>query len=273
MRVLVGIDLRASGHEWLVQRAGSYAERLEAQVDLVYLLGAAKEEARHRTALQALLDALPKAVRGSPRVEAMDPADGLVELSVDYELMVVGSREPPALERMLRGPMATRVLRGARCPVLVPRSEGEPGTPPRLLVGIDVEGPDPGRVLAMAGWWAEHLKGAIDPLYVESSRLPHIADRSVREAAEREWAALRAPKVKRLQALLDDHVAEGHRGKPVLKSGEPEDVLVQLSADYDVILVGNRDREGLARLLLGAVGNQVVRRADSDVISLPTSVS
>jgi hypothetical protein len=35
MRALVGVDLQATGHEWLVERASLYAERLGAALDLV----------------------------------------------------------------------------------------------------------------------------------------------------------------------------------------------------------------------------------------------
>lgn len=271
MGVLVGIDLRVSGHEWLVSRAGAYALQIGTQVDLVYLLGDSAEAPGQRQALARLLEGLPEPARGRARIEAMDPAQGLVDLSEGYALMVVGSREPPALERLLKGPMATRVLRKTRCPVLVPRGERPPGSGARFIVGVDVSGPDPERILQMSARWAEGFGGTLDALYVDAGGLPHISDRSVREAAEREWAALRAPKITRLKAMMERVVPAGCRGGTVLRRGEPEDVLVQLSTEYDGLLVGNRDREGLARFVLGAVAAQVVRRASCDVLSLPTA--
>lgn len=271
MGVLVGIDLRAGGHEWLVARAGAYALQIGTQVDLVYLVGDGTEEPGQREALLQLLASLPPRARGRARIEAMEPAQGLVDLSGGYDLMVVGSREPPALERLLKGPMATRVLRKTLCPVLVPRGETPPGPGARLIVGVDVSGPDPERILQMSARWAEHFEGTLDALYVDAGGLPHISERSVREAAEREWVALRAPKIARLKAMMERVVPERCRGGTVLRRGEPEDVLVQLSTEYDVLLVGNRDREGLARFVLGAVAAQVVRRASCDVLSLPTA--
>ncbi|HHO52837.1 MAG TPA: universal stress protein, partial [Deltaproteobacteria bacterium] len=241
------------------------------QVDLVYLVGNDSETSGQRDALNALLQDLPEAVRGRARIESMEPAQGLVDLSGGYDLMVVGSREPPALERLLKGPMATRVLRKTLCPVLVPRGELPPGPGARFIVGVDVSGPDPERILQLSAVWAERFSGTLDALYVDAGGLPHISDRSVREAAEREWAALRAPKIARLRAMMERVVPEGCRGGTILRRGEPEDVLVQLSTEYDVLLVGNRDREGLARFVLGAVAAQVVRRASCDVLSLPTA--
>ncbi len=271
LRTLVGIDLRILGHDWLVARAGQYSQRMGAVVDLVYFLGGQAEEPGQRERLDRLMASLPEALRGRVRLEPRDPTQGLIDLSGDYQLMVVGSREPPALERLLKGPMATRVMRKSLCPVLVPRGERGPDHDPRLLVGVDVGGLDPERVLGMCAFWAHHLGGRLDAMYAEEGHLPRITDHVVREAAEREWAALRAPKLDRLRALLEVAVPEAHRGEALLRRGEPEDVITQLSPDYDVVFVGNRDREGLARFIMGAVAAQLVRRATCDVMVLPTA--
>jgi nucleotide-binding universal stress UspA family protein len=274
MRALVGIDLRIADHDWLLERAGAYAQRLGATVDLVYLQveGADVEVPMRR--LEGLLASLPEGVRGRARVEAASsPEEGLVQLTAEYDLMVVGNREPRALERLLKGPMASRVLRQARCPVLVPRGDDPPAEGARVLVGIDLRGIAPGRVLEMAGTWARHLGGRLDALYAVAGRLPHIPDKSVREAAEREWDKRQEPLKRELEELMIDYLPEEVRGEALLARGEAEDVLVSRSSEADVVLVGNREREGLARLLLGAVAQQVVRRADCDVISLPTALT
>lgn len=272
MRALVGIDLRISGHDWLLGRATAWAQRLGATIDLVFLQGEGEDAEAPRGRLEAMLAGLPDDVRGRARVEtASSPEEGLIQLTGDYDLMVVGNREPRALERLLKGPMATRVLRQARCPVLVPRGELPPAERPKLLVGVDLRGIAPGAVLEMAGEWARLLGGEVDALYAVAGRLPRIPDATVREAAEREWMQRQEPLLHELEALMERHLGAGERGTALLRRGEAEDVLVALSSDHDVVLVGNRDREGLARLLLGAVATQVVRRAECDVISLPTA--
>ncbi len=270
MAVLVGVDLRSPGHGWLLGRAARYASALGTTIDLVYFSGPGEPRPEDRQQLADLLEDLPEGCRGRASVEAAPPAEGLLALSRDYDLLVVGSRELPALVRLLRGPMATRVLRSAACPVLVPRGEHGLGASPRLLVGVDVAGEAPERLLSLAARWVAALGGTLDALYVDSAGLPQIADRSVREAAERQWRARSAPLLAKLEALLET-VPAAQRGKGIIEAGNPEDVLSTKSADYDVTFVGNRDRVGLSRLLLGAVGDLVVRRACSDVISLPTN--
>lgn len=260
MRALVGIDLRASGHEWLVDRAGLYAEGLQASVDLVHFHGGDGEAPDHRSRLQELLARVPAERRGTARLDPRSAEEGLVAASGEYELVVMGSREPPALERLLHGAMATRVLTHALCPVLVPRGERPAATSPRLLVGVDVEGPAPANVLRWADKWASWLGGTVHLAYAASA---HRGD----------WMAVRDGYRAKLETLLEQHVTEPHRGAPTVRRGEPEELLITMSQDYDLVLVGNRERAGLARFVLGSVAGGIVRRAACDVMCLPTATS
>ena len=274
MRIAVGIDLRTTGHGWLVERAGAWARALEGQVDLVYF-STGGDDATHAQRLDVLLATLGPNQRGEAKVIAgAAPAEGLVKLSRSHDLLVVGSREPAALERWLLGPMATRVLRHAEAAVLVPRREAPPPDSPRLLVGVDVTEPETAAVvLGIASSWAQRLGGTLDALFAVTSALPPIADKAVREKAEREWTARNERERHRLERLLEEHVPQEHRGTARIGRGEPDDALIAASADYDLIMVGNRDREGLAQLVLGTVAQRVVRTAHSDVLSLPTAAA
>lgn len=255
MRMVVGLDLRAVEHEWLLERSTVYAERMNARIDLVYCTETPDPSFEQQ--LRRLLERIPEAHRGQPLVDPHPPAEGLVELSRACDLLVVGSREPLALDRILRGPMAARVLRTAVSPVLVPRGERAPMPNPRMLVGVDIEGPAPTAVLRWADRFAAAMQGTVHVVYAAQAHRGDFASTRDRITAE-------------LQALLDAHIGEDRRGAAVVRRGDPEEVLVQVSAEYDLVLVGNRDREGLARLVLGAVAGTIVRRAQCDVISFPT---
>lgn len=257
MRVVVGIDLRAQEHDWLVERSTVYAKRLGVRLDFVYCAGG-PETPEMRARLDAILAAVPEEHRGGGIVIPDSPADGLVALSREVDMLVVGSREPLAIDRLLRGPMAARVLKQAHCPVLVPRGERAPGVNPRLLVGVDVEGPAPTAVLKWADRWAEHLHGTVHILYAAQAHRGDFAQ--TRDAIQAQ-----------LEGMLAAHVGAERRGNAVVKRGEPEEVLISTSDDYDLLLVGNRDREGLARIVLGAVAGMIVRRAQCDVLSIPTA--
>jgi nucleotide-binding universal stress UspA family protein len=47
-------------------------------------------------------------------------------------------------------------------------------------------------------------------------------------------------------------------------------VLVRVSHEYDLIVVGSRPRPGLSGVVFGSVASQLVREADCDILTLPT---
>ncbi|MEO0606160.1 MAG: hypothetical protein AAF211_32320, partial [Myxococcota bacterium] len=68
MGVLVGVDLPAGGHEWLVRRAGDYARRMGTTVDVVYFVTSGEDAPTHLPALHTYLEEVDESARGKPRV-------------------------------------------------------------------------------------------------------------------------------------------------------------------------------------------------------------
>ncbi|MCB9672095.1 MAG: universal stress protein [Alphaproteobacteria bacterium] len=269
MKVLVGIDLNVSGHDWLLERATHLAGSLGGTVDLVFI--AQQKTSEHQAKLQGMLSLLiPEPLQGVARIETGDPADVLIELSNTYDVMVIGPREPAAIQRFLLGPMAVRILRKSVCPILVPRAERPLPEQPRMLVGLDIQGPAIDQILTFATAWAGKLGGVLDGVFAVPGNLPPIRNKEVREVALREFLATQEPERRALAEVLK-RIPEGHRGAAHIEVGEPEDVLVKMSSSYDLVLVGNRGRTGLTRLLMGNVANHVVRTAGCDVLVLPTA--
>lgn len=269
MKVLVGIDLNVSGHDWLLERATHLAEGIDGRVDLVFV---AKQPTTELVAkLTGMLKMMiPEALQGEARVETGDPADVLVALSHDYDVLVIGPREPAALQRFLVGPMAVRILRKSSCPILVPRAERPFPDAPRMLVGLDIRGVALDQVLGFANDWADHLSGTLDAVFAVPGKLPPIRNKEVRDVAIKEFLATQEPERRALGDVMKA-IPEDRRGEPRIEVGEPEDVLVRLSSQYEIVLVGNRGRTGLTRLLMGNVANHVVRTAECDVLVLPTA--
>jgi len=171
---------------------------------------------------------------------------------------------------MLKGTMAVRIMLRAHCGVLVPRKHdwAEPG---RLLVGVDLKGPVQQMLVERAAHWADSLGAKLDLVYAVAERIPTIRDPVVAARAEKEWLARHHEEQLALLRLLERHVHSKVRGDVQLRRGAPEEVLVSLSEQYDLVVVGNRERQGLAGLLLGAVAQPVVRRARCDVLTLNTA--
>jgi nucleotide-binding universal stress UspA family protein len=186
-------------------------------------------------------------------------------------VMIVGPREPGAIQRWLLGPMAVRVMQRSSCPILVPRGDHPPTETPRLLLGLDAHDAGIKHMVEFGRVWSERLNGKVDAVYALTVALPPIQNKTFRESAERDYLNSQEPERQLLVKALEA-VPDAHRGNAMLGLGEPENLLVHLSANYDMVMVGNRGRTGITRILLGNVANHVVRTAHCDVLVLPTAV-
>ena len=274
MRILVAVDLGVSSHDVLLSRTDRFARLVGGTVDIAYVRRADASLAdidNYETRLRSLMSMIEPTRQGYTRLEVGGDVDeALVQASAGYDLVVVGPREPGALERLLKGVMSVRVIRRAHSPVLVPRGDQPYAEQPRMVVGVDIAGSVQTMLVEQAGAWAQLLGARVDLVYAVAERIPTIREANVAEKAEREWLLRHDVEMQSLRALMS-HLPAAQRGDALLKRGEPEDVLVALSGNYDLAIVGNRDRPGLAGLILGAVARPVVRHARCDVLALNTA--
>ena len=240
---------------------------------MVYAASAGQQGFRDR--LNALLnERVDEPNRGEGVCEAGGPVDVIAQLSADYDVLVVGPRST-ALERLLMGTIAIRVMRRALCAVLVPRvDELLWNEAPKLLLGVDLEGLAPEWLVAEAGGWAHALGGTLDVVYADPhapTYTPHsvAAGREFANLARREWEAQRAPEKARLEQLMAS-IPVPNRGGVRLAAGGAEIVLEDASEHYDIVVVGTRERMGLAGMLLGSVADHVIHNARCDVLTLPS---
>ena len=84
------------------------------------------DEAAHQRAEQVLRDQVGKALDGLPAPEGMqvvtrsgNPAEVLIQLGRDADLVVVGSRGHGGFRYLLTGSVATQLVTHAPCPVVV----------------------------------------------------------------------------------------------------------------------------------------------------------
>jgi nucleotide-binding universal stress UspA family protein len=268
MQTLIAVDLSAPYHEWVVERAIPLATVAGGRVDVGHV---GEDTQPTRSRLNTLLRLIPESVRGEVRIEAGPISERLLSWSKELDLLILGPREPSAIERVLRGSVVLKVLRATACPVIIPRKPYHEDTSWRVLVGVDLQGKFRKEVIQMASNWAARFGGRLDAVYAIHDPLPAIGDPELRARAHREWVAAREPERSALQALLQANCVDGTCGQAVVAHGEPEDALGELSSSYDVVVVGNRNREGLTRFLYGAVSQNISWKAHCDVLTLPTA--
>jgi len=128
-----------------------------------------------------------------------------------------------------------------------------------LDFGLELAQRQGAHVMVLHAWNAPPIVSAVDaPPLIEMPGLPGVTlTEYVHDDAERELGKLigevkgRAPGVES-QLLL----------------GDPRNVVVDASANYDLIVMGTHGRGGLARMLLGSVADYVVRHAQCPVLTV-----
>ena len=140
MKMLVAVDLARD--PWaVVDAAAAYATRLGARIDLIFvedvpaiagpaadpelqaLLQVRRDQvlAEHKATLEHLLSRLPESIRGEALLASGPIADEIVARSPRYHTLVVWTHGRTGLAHFWLGSVAERVVRLARCAVLVLR--------------------------------------------------------------------------------------------------------------------------------------------------------
>lgn len=268
-KILVGIDLRVK-HSWLVTRASDVARCVDGRVDLLYASHeeSEAEQVQRRKTLEDLLADLDEGQRGSVLVISGEPRKVLRERSGDYDLLVIGPREPAGWRRLVEDAMAVRLIGSARCPVFVPRTDKPKTSFQRLLLGVDMRHGDPAQRLQQAGEWAVTLNARLDATYCESNPGRYLPRESRGRVSEETWHGNRDKDEQMLKRLMRESVPPAAYGKAFVSLGRPGKGLVELSPGYDLVIVGTADAAP-GSILISPVAMDIVREAHCDVLTLP----
>jgi nucleotide-binding universal stress UspA family protein len=187
------------------------------------------------------------------RLSSTSAARALHAAAEDAGLLVVGSSRNADRGRARPGSTAERLLSGAPCPVaLVPW--GWTGDVLRI-VGVAFVDTEEGRAA---------LDGAVVLARRAGATLRVIT--ALRDDAD----ALRDQG--RLEGEVHDLVGDAVVVDVVARVGDPVAVLVEMSADLDVLVCGSRGYGPLRAALLGSVSRRVAGAAQCPVIVVPRGV-
>jgi nucleotide-binding universal stress UspA family protein len=223
-----------------------------------------------RLALDAVCGELERAGRWAVPLLADGRPDEIIPIAAETDgarLIVVGSLGKGAIERLLVGSVAERVVRRSRIPVLVARPPVRPFG--RILVATDfsthaTEALDAALELAAPGAEVELLH-VVEPVVLVSdgARLAMTTDvlRAEREVLSRGAELLARPRRDDVTLRFRHEVG---RARWV--------ILDQLGKGYDLVALGSHGRRGLRRLILGSVAESIVRHAPCSVLVAPAGV-
>lgn len=188
----------------------------------------------------------------------------------DIDVIVMGTHGRRAVDRLLLGSVAGKVVRLAECPVLTVGPEARPpekGVVRRILAPVDFS--EHARLaLAYARDLASTYEAPLDVLYViEETAIPvpfgiepmvvPVSDleKQGREALERLVSEVGEP-----DGPLDVFVTVGHPAHDIVDFAE--------SRQSDLLVIATHGLTGIKRLLLGSVAERVVHRAPCPVFTV-----
>ena len=213
-------------------------------------------------------------VRG--RIDSGDPTKIIVNLSSNYDLIVMGTHGRKGLSHVLLGSVAEKVVRRANCPVMTIRGGAARKTPPqrpRYLVPIDFSDASLS-TLHFARSLAKEVEADIDVLHVWT--LPTMFGPEMVVALKKDGEPktigemARADIDRQMRVALEKFEEDTSvRVRPCLAFGFPADGIIKYAEenDADLIVMAASSRSGLSRVFLGSVAERVVRLAKCPVLT------
>ena len=191
------------------------------------------------------------------------PAQALVKMSDEAEMIVVGSSGKGMLARGVLGSVSSSVVRNANCPVAVIRDEDplipDPQHAP-VLVGID--GSPASELATEIAFDQASRRG------VELIALHAFHDVPAFDLQGLDWSAL----VSTLESTFAESLAGWQERYPnvtvqrVVVCDQPARQLIERAESAQLVVVGSHGRGGIERLMLGSVANTILHSVRIPVI-------
>ncbi|MEK0306260.1 universal stress protein [Bifidobacterium favimelis] len=233
------------------------------------------DTASHNDAQEILSKA--KAIADEQGVDAAtlivtgDPSSVFVELSRNYNLIVIGNRGKGGLAERLLGTTSSSLPAYAYCPIVVVPYTDDEGNQMHLSNDIKkvAVGSDESKwglkALQIGAAFADSWKAELDVI----SAVPNISGLTGTGSAEERSV---------MDSYLDDlgtRIDPLQKAYPDLKidktvvPGSAVEALTQASKTHDVVVVGSRGRGGFTGLLLGSTSQGLLQHAVSPVYVVP----
>jgi nucleotide-binding universal stress UspA family protein len=241
--------------------------------DASFSAGVTLEELK-RGARSIAEDAATLALKLSPQITVQatgllgDPRQVLVDGSTDAHLVVMGSRGRGPLRSMLLGSVSSAVVKQARCPVVVCRSDFDRAQGAGVVVGADGTA-ESLPVIAFA-FEVASLRGlSLTVLHAYWDAVTALAE--LRATGPGVWSEA---DVQDLHVMLSQSVAGFRARYPQvdvslrLAHGLVDDVLVR-DHSWDLVVVGRHPVDTVGRVVVGSIANAVLERAHTTVAMVP----
>jgi universal stress protein E len=284
VEILAATDFSTRSHRAL-RRAGSLARERKAELTLVHvieddqpseLIALETREAERILREQISVVAELRGVNCQTLVLPGDPFDGVLRAATSSkaDLVVMGAHRKQLLRDIFVGTTIERVIRLSGIPVLMINSEET--TPYRkVIVAVDVQDASANAIKASGSLGfldgvQVTLVHAFDPLAKGKLSFAGLGQAAI----ARYVAAERLRATKELVAFLSARGALQSQWTMLVEDGSPFDVISRAvqSVNPDLLVLGARNRSGLAKAILGSVSEEVLRSLETDILTANPTV-
>jgi nucleotide-binding universal stress UspA family protein len=205
-----------------------------------------------------------------------DPSREIVSFASIHEidLVVMGTHGRGGFERLTLGSVTEKVLRRSPCPVLTVRQKngiagGDRAIFGRIVCPVDFSEPSR-RALAYALSLAQEADAELTVLHVlemyprsSVGAHEHLSLSDYRRFVESET-------LDKLRRAVPDSAREWCHPHEVLRTGKVWEEILKTASEYkaDLIVMGVHSRKRIDEVLFGSTTNQVVRHAESPVLTV-----
>jgi nucleotide-binding universal stress UspA family protein len=189
------------------------------------------------------------------------------------KMIVIGSSHRGAIGRTLAGDVGESLLHGAgRSVVIVPHGYAERDQHRLHRIGVAFDGsPEAWVALETAIGLAERCHGVVTVITVaDYPRYGYAAAWSL--LVEGELHDAERQDKERLLGVAKSRIPEGYESDSRVVTGEPAQVLGQVSGEFDLLVVGSRSWGPLRRTMLGSTTRKLIRSSECPVLVLPRGV-
>ncbi len=232
-------------------------------------------EASGETDLAQINSHFPALEANARSLASSSPPRALHDLAVetDASVVVVGSTDRGRVGRVVPGSTAERLLHGAPCAVAV-AARGFAAAGSRLLrLGVAFDGSPEASIALRAGvTLARRCNSNLTLLTV--AHTPGVARSATPSPVT--TAGYESQGERRSQETLNHGISRVPSDLPVhghLMHGPPEEALVEVSEDFDLMLVGSRGYGPLRATLLGSTSRRLFGASACSVMALPRGLT
>jgi nucleotide-binding universal stress UspA family protein len=265
-----------------IRRAAVLAGTFGAEISLVHAIDDDQPNDLIVAAQNVASALLQKQVRNLQEVDGVQahyrvmlgiPPDGIARAAeeIDADILVVGSHRKASLKDIFVGTTAERTIRMSRLPILT--ANGEPAGPYRYVLAAVDFSHGTADAVRVAAAYANESRTPLAVVHVyDTPASSLIAGTSLTDdQVEEQRSGEMARAADELDAFMDALKCAGIRKmlRPHETSIADEILAVAGEVAADLVVIGTRGRSGIAKLLLGSVAEEVLRKADRDVLAIP----